>query len=912
VPSVKLESSKTQVDENKLEELVIDYLFAIADNDARQLAEISEVIKGCSSEQKVEFSFKLLLLGSKVRPEHVDFDLTPREYAILLAKIINYNGIDGCPDHWGSIILEVLRKEREQIGDVVLELANYDKKALISWLSQILPLLPDTIRSLPKNEFLTELFKDLAKNFPLELALKLGNLGANELNFLRDDFWFETLKRAIFELSDGSEILQLLGIARIRISEEKWEKFLLESLDILWEHDFADYSQCWFAIEFLMTFPSFYVQDYKKKPVFQKLLWLCEFYLEKSQNRECSGIKTCKKLAKAFAADGVCEIQASEMFKILLFLRSDWPEDLEGKDLSRWALSSWTNSSLATFPKSPNSLRLIYTTLLDLWRQFWGLDLKVIVEKDALERSNFDKTIFCLKLLEAWLILARKTGIENPQDLLPDLIGMAKVDGEFTWTLSAHTVNLAEKTLRQWVSKLGIQYLERRAKYPAILETVGYQSLENWEETAVTQMESVFGSFVDFCIYIARLLSREDLLGVAGVRRLLKFIARGWETQKYSSDFYGEETLGIWRQDQIRIDVITIHASDNLKSLRRLTGGLRKVADLPQNLKNKIANIIQELSNLEELSVEQVRSKVTNILGSSGLVLYPEFLKSTLRHLVEREDFLSNTKLQNLGLVITLELLNRAEEFKLDKSDRDRLKQIKAIINSSGSKEKKLIAVSVVTGHPNLLFRAGALVPGVYSCLDPFHGPNSLGVGGNVVEPGIKIGATYVVEHPYVIKLLEKSSDSVRLHFDPVSQVVHVWGKYDGNSEYIIIPLEGKCRSRTILRLGKNSSSGRPALLRDESTQNLAEELKNPVNQIWEDLERTLIEKLEAEPAKPGDTHFPRPRELAFGVWFEPNRQHYLDEPYVFAGHTHPANKFLSLEASNPPLREVTEPNYIK
>jgi hypothetical protein len=436
---------------------------------------------------------------------------------------------------------------------------------------------------------------------------------------------------------------------------------------------------------------------------------------------------------------------------------------------------------------------------------------------------------------------------------------------------------------------------------------VGYQSLENWEETAVTQIESVFGSFVDFCIYIARLLSREDLLGVAGVRRLLKFIARGWETQKYSSDFYGEKTLEIWRQDQIRIDVITIHASDNLKTLRSLTGGLAKVADSPQEFEAEITNIIQELSNLEELSVEQVRSKVTNILGSSGLMLYPEFLKSTLRHLVEREDFLSNTKLQNLGLVITLELLNRAEEFKLPKSDRDRLKQIKAIINSSGSEEKKLVAVSVVTGHPNLLFRAGALVPGVYSCLDPFHGDHSLGVGGNVVETGIKIGVTYVVEHPDVIKLLEESSDSVRLHFDPVREVLHVRGEH----QEIIIPLKGKCRSRTILRLGKNSSSGRPALLRDESIQNLAEELKNPVNRIWEDLERTLLEKLEAEPAKPSDTHFPEPKEWAFGVWFEPTWEHYFDEPYVFEQHDPLANKFLRLEASNPPLREVTEPKYI-
>jgi Asp-tRNA(Asn)/Glu-tRNA(Gln) amidotransferase C subunit len=881
VPSVKLESSKTQVDEDKLKNLVDDYLNAITRDDARQLAEISEVIKGCSSEQKVQFSFELLQRRSKVRPEHLDFDLTPREYAILLAKIESFYGYGWGPDHLGSIILEVLRKEREQIADVVLELVDLDKKALISWLSQILPLLPDTIRSLSKNEFLTELMKDLAENFPLELALKLGNLGANELDFLPDDFWIETLKRAIFELSDRSETLQLLGIARIHISEEKWEKFLLESLDILWKHDFADYSQCWFAIEFLETFASFVFQDYSKKPLFQQLLWLCEFYSEKSENRECSGIKTCKRLAKAFVADGVCEIQASEMFKILLFLRSKWPEDLEGEDLSRWALSSWTNSSLATFPKSPNSLRLIYTTLLDLRRQSGGLDLEVIVEKDALERSNFHTTIRCLKLLEAWFILAGKTGIKNPQDLLPDLIGMAKVDGKCTWTLSAHTVNLAEKTLRQWVSKLGIQYLERRAEYPAILEKVGYESLENWEETAVTQIESVFGSFVDFCIYSARLHSRGGLLGVAGVQRLLEFIVQGWETEKYSSDFYEEETLEIWRQDQIRIDVITIHAGDNLKSLRRLTKGLAKVADSPQEFEAEIANIIKELSNLEELSVEQVRSKVTNILGSSGLMLYPEFLKSTLRHLVEREDFLSNTKLQNLGLAITLELLDRAEEFKLPKSDRDRLKQIKAIIKPSGSKEKKLIAVSVVTGHPNLLLRAGALVPGVYSCLDPFHGPNSKGVGGNVVEPGIKIGATYVFEHPDVIKLLEKSSDSVRLHFDPVREVLHVRGEYDGSSEYII-PLKGKCRSRTILRLGKNLSSGRPALLRDESIQNLAEELRNPVSRIWEDLERTLIEKLKAEPAKPGDTHFPRPKvDWEFGVWFEPTRQHFAG-PYVW------------------------------
>ena len=780
MPSVRLESSKTQVDEDKLKQLLDDYSYAINNNDARRLKEISEVIKGCSSEQKVEFSFKLLLLGSKVHPEHLDFGLTPQEYAILLAKIASFYSYGRWPDHLGSIIPEILPKEREQIADILVELANYDKKALISWLSQILPLLPDTIRSLPKDEFLTTLIKDLAENFPLEIALKLGNLGANELSFLRDDFWFETLKRAIFKLSDGSETSQLLGIARIRISEEKWEEFLLESLDILWKHKFADYSQCWFAIEFLWTFPVFYVQDYSKKPLFQQLRWLCEFYLEKSEKRECSEIKTCKKLADAFAADGVCEIQASEMFKILLFLRSGWPEDLGRQDLSRWALSSWTNSSLATFPKSPNSLRLICTTLLDLRRQSGDLDLEVIVEKDALERSNFHKTIFCLKLLEAWLILAGKTGIKNPQDLLPDLIGMAKVDGKFTWTLSAHTVNLAEKTLRQWVSKLGIQYLERRAKYPAILETVGYQSLENWEETAVAQIESVFGSFFDFCIYIARLHSRRGLLGALGVERLLEFIVRGWETEKYSSDFYEEKTLQIWRQDQIRIDVITIHASDNLKTLRSLTGGLEKVADLPQEFEAEITNIIKELGNLEELSLKQLRSelrsKVTNILGSSGLMLYPEFLKSTLRHLVEREDFLSNTRLQNLGLDITLELLNRAEEFKLPKTDRDRLKQIKAIINSSGSKEKKLIAVSVVTGHPNLLFRAGALVPGVYSCLDPFHGPNSQGVGGNVVETGIKIGVTYVVEHPDEVKLLEKSSDSVRLHFDPVREVLHVRG----------------------------------------------------------------------------------------------------------------------------------------
>jgi hypothetical protein len=886
MPSFKLESSKTQVDEDKLKQLVDDYSYAINKNDARRLAEISEVIKGCSSEQKVEFSFKLLLLGSKVHPEHLDFDLTPQEYAILLAKIASFYSYGRCPDKLGSIILEILSKKREQIVDIVLELANIDKKALISWLSQIIPLLPDTIRSLPKDKFLTTLIEDLAENFPLEIALKLGNLGANELYFLSDDFWFETLKRAIFKLSDGSETSQLLGIARIRISEEKWEEFLLKSLDILWKHNFAHYSQCWFAIEFLEIFPSFYVQDYSKKPLVEQLRWLCEFYLEKSENRECSGIKTCKKLAEAFAADGVCEIQASEMFKILLFLRSDWPEDLEGKDLSRWALSEWTNSRLATFPKSPNSLRLIYTTLLDLRRQSGGLDLKVIMEKDALERSNFHKTIFCLKLLEAGLILARKTGIENPQDLLPDLIGMAKVDGKGTWTLSAHTVNLAERTLRQWVSKLGIKYLEQRAKYPAILEEEGYESLENWEETAVAQIESIFGSFVDFCIYMARLHSRGGLLGVAGVQRLLEFIARGWETQKYSSDFYEEKTLEIWRQDQIRIDVITIPASDNLKTLRSLTGGLAKVADSPQEFEAEITNIIKELGNLEELSVEQVRSelrsKVTNVLGSSRPREEPEFLKSSLRHLVEREDFLSNTELQNLGLAITLELLDRAEEFKLPKDDRNRLKQIKALIKPSGSKEKKRLAVSLVTGHPNLLFRAGALVPGVYSCLDPFHGDHSLGVGGNVVEPGIKIGVTYVVEHPDAIKLLEKSSDSVRLDFDPVSQVLHVRGEYDGNSEYII-PLKGKCRSRTILRLGKNSSSGRPALLRDESIQNLAEELKNPVNRIWEDLERTLIEKLEAEPAKPGDTLFPRPKvDWEFGVWFEPTRQHYFDGPYVW------------------------------
>jgi len=77
-------------------------------------------------------------------------------------------------------------------------------------------------------------------------------------------------------------------------------------------------------------------------------------------------------------------------------------------------------------------------------------------------------------------------------------------------------------------------------------------------------------------------------------------------------------------------------------------------------------------------------------------------------------------------------------------------------------------------------------------------------------------------------------------------------------------------------------SSGRPALLRDESIQNLAEELKNPVNRIWEDLERTLIESLEAEPAKPGDTHFPRPKlDWEFGVWFEPTRQHFAG-PYVW------------------------------
>jgi len=908
VPSVKLESSKTQVDKHKLKQLVDDYLNAINNNDARRLKEISEVIKGCSSEQKLQFSLKLLRRRSTFRPEHLDFDLTPREYAILLAKIMRFYKYGRCPDHLGSIIPEILRKEREQIADIVLELADYDKKALISWLSQILPLLPDTIRSLPKNEFLTYLIKDLAESFPLELALKLDNLGANKLEFLPDDFWFETLKRAIFELSDGFKTLRLLGIAIIRISEEKWEKFLLEGLDSLWKHDFADYSQCCFAIEFLKTFASFVAQDYNKKLAFQQLLWLCEFYLKNWENRECSEIKTCKKLADAFAADGVCEIQASEMFKILLFLKSKWPEDLEGQDLSRWALSKWANSSLATFPKSPNSLRLIYTTLLDLWRQSEGLDLKVIVEEDALERSNFHKTIFCLKLLEAWLILARETGNKNPQDLLPDLIGMAKVDGKFTWTLSAHTLNLAEKTLRQWVSTLGIKYLEQRAEYPAILEKVGYQSLENWEETAVTQIESVFGSFVDFCIYIARLHSRGgDLLGVAGVQRLLEFIARGWETQKYSSDFYGEETLEIWRQDQIRIDVITILAKDNLKTLRSLTGGLAKVADSPQNLENKIANIIQELSNLEELSVEQLRSKlrskVTKILESFGLMLYPDFLKSTLRHLVEREDFLSNTELQNLGLAITLELLDRAEEFKLPKGDRDRLKQIKALIKPSGSEEKKLVAVSVVTGHPNLLFRAGALVPGVYSCLDPFHGDHSLGVGGNVLEPGIKIGATYVVEHPDVIKLLEKSSDSVRLHFDPVREVLHVRGE----QQEIIIPLKGKCKSRTILRLGKNSSSGRPALLRDESIQNMAEELKNPVNRIWEDLERTLIEKLEAEPAKPGDTHFPEPRELAFGVWFEPTWDHYFDGPYVFEQHDPLANKFLSLEASNPSLYEVTK-----
>lgn len=911
MPSVKLESSKTQVDKHKLKQLVDDYLNAINNNDARRLKEISEVIKGCSSEQKLQFSLKLLRRRSTFRPEHLDFDLTPREYAILLAKIMRFYKYGRCPNHLGSIILEVLRKEREQIADIVLELADYDKKALISWLSQILPLLPDTIRSLPKNEFLTYLIKDLAESFPLELALKLDNLGAKELDFLPDDFWFETLKRAIFELSDGFKTSRLLGISIIRISKEEWEKFLLESLDILWEHDFADYSQCCFAIEFLRIFASFVAQDYNKKLAFQKLLWLCEFYLENWENRECSGIKTCKKLADAFAADGVCEIQASEMFKILLFLRSKWPEDLEGQDLSRWALSKWTNSRLATFPKSPNSLRLIYTTLLDLWRQSGGLDLKVIMEEDALERSNFHKTIFCLKLLEAWLILAGKTGIENPQDLLPDLIGMAKVDGKCTWTLSAHTVNLAEKTLRQWVSTLGIKYLERWAQYPVILEKVGYESLENWEETAVNQIESVFGSFVDFCIYIARLHSRggpERVLGVAGVQRLLEFIARGWETHKYSSDFYGEETLQIWRQDQIRIDVITIHASDNLKTLRSLTGGLAKVADSPQEFEAEITNIIQELSNLEELSPKQVRSKVTNILGSSGLMLYPEFLKSTLRHLVEREDFLSNTKLQNLGLAITLELLDRAEEFKLPKSDRDRLKQIKAIINSSGSEQKKLLAESLVTGHPNLLFRAGALVPGVYSCLDPFHGDHSLGVGGNVLEPGIKIGVTYVVEHPDVVKLLEKSSDYVHLHFDPVREVLHVRGEH----QEIIIPLKGKCRSRTILHLGKNSSSGRPALLRDESIQNLAEELKNPVNQIWEDLERTLIEKLEAEPAKPSDTHFPEPKEWAFGVWFEPTWEHYFDEPYVFEQHDPLANKFLSLEASNPPLREVTEPNYTK
>jgi hypothetical protein len=907
VPSVKLESSKTQVDKHKLKQLVDDYLNAINNNDARRLKEISEVIKGCSSEQKLQFSLKLLRRRSTFRPEHLDFDLTPREYAILLAKIMRFYKYGRCPDHLGSIILEVLRKEREQIADIVLELADYDKKALISWLSQILPLLPDTIRSLPKNEFLTYLIKDLAESFPLELALKLDNLGANELDFLPDDFWFDTLKRAIFELSDGSKTSRLLGIAIIRISKEKWEEFLLKGLDILWKHDFADYSQCWFAIEFLRIFASFVAQDYNKKLAFQQLLWLCEFYLKKSENRECSEIKTCKKLADAFAADGVCEIQASEMFKILLFLRSDWPEDLDGKDLSRWALSMWTNSSLATFPKSPNSLRLIYTTLLDLRRQSGGLDLKVIVEEDALERSNFHKTIFCLKLLEAWLILARETGIENPQDLLPDLIGMAKVDGKFTWTLSAHTVNLAEKTLRQWVSTLGIKYLETRAKYPAILEKVGYESLENWEETAVIQIESVFGSFVDFCIYVARLHSRGGLLGVAGVQRLLEFIARGWETQKYSSDFYEEKTLEIWRQDQIRIDVITIPASDNLTTLRSLTGGLAKVADSPQEFEAEITNIIKELGNLEELSVEQVRSelrsKVTNVLGSSRPREEPEFLKSSLRHLVEREDFLSNTELQNLGLAITLELLDRAEEFKLPKDDRNRLKQIKALIKPSGSKEKKRLAVSLVTGHPNLLFRAGALVPGVYSCLDPFHGDHSLGVGGNVVEPGIKIGATYVVEHPDVIKLLEKSSDSVRLHFDPVREVLHVRGEH----QEIIIPLKGKCRSRTFLRLGKNFSSGRPALLRDKSIQNLAEELKNPVNQIWEDLERTLIEKLEAEPAKPSDTHFPEPKEWAFGVWFEPTWEHYFDEPYVFEQHDPLANKFLSLEASNPPLREITK-----
>jgi len=83
VPSVKLESRQTQVDKHKLKQLVDDYLNAINNNDARRLKEISEVIKGCSSEQKLQFSLKLLRRRSTFRPEHVDFDLTPREYAIL-------------------------------------------------------------------------------------------------------------------------------------------------------------------------------------------------------------------------------------------------------------------------------------------------------------------------------------------------------------------------------------------------------------------------------------------------------------------------------------------------------------------------------------------------------------------------------------------------------------------------------------------------------------------------------------------------------------------------------------------------------------------------------------------------------------------------------------------------------------